>query len=157
MRGVLLAAVLLSAPPSRADLEFTNAVEDFVRTVLPTTCPPEPAYWQIKRLGSDCWRCRELAGRRLLEESRTDPRWLMWGRHDTDPEVRLRCNNLLRELARCGPCRGTGVCREFHQDPLQPDDPNCANCGAWGWNHGDRPAVCRPCGGIGSAWAKGGV
>lgn len=152
---MFLAATIIAAPPSRADLEFINATEDFVRTVLPTTCPPEPAYWQIKRLGSDCWRCREIAGRKLLEDSKADPRWLLWGRHDPDPEIRLRCNNLLKKLTRCELCRGLGFCPEFVPNPNRPDENVCGNCGAWGWNHGDGLQPCRACDGVGSGWRKG--
>lgn len=155
MTALLLAAVLLTAGPSRADLEFIDAVEQFVRTSRPRAEPPEPYRSMLGRLGDRCWRCRERATLDLRAASVGDPRWLLWARHDSDPEVRLRANNLLRDLTRCGPCRGSGLCREFVQRPDRPDDPNCFNCGSWGWNHGEDPQTCRACDGHGAAWTKG--
>jgi len=155
MTAVLLTAFLLTARPARADLEFIDAVEYFVRTSRPRAEPPEPYRSLLIDLGDGCFRCRDRAATALRGASGNDLRWLMWGRHDRDPEIRWRCNNLLRDLTRCGPCRGSGLCREFAERPDRPDDPNCFNCGAWGWNHGEEPAVCRACGGHGAAWPKG--
>jgi len=155
MTALLLTAALLTAGPCRADLEFTDAVEQFVRTERPRAEPPEPFRSYLVQLGDQCYRCRDRAAAELRAASAADPRWLMWGRHDRDPEIRLRCNNLLRELTRCGLCRGSGCCRSFVERPDRPDDPQCWNCGAWGWNHGEEPAVCRSCDGAGAAWRKG--
>ncbi len=156
--AVFLAAVLLApgAPgPSRADLELVNAVEDFVRAAVPTAQPPEPYQHLIVGLGADRFTCRERAGGQLRLAGDTEAiRWLLWGRHDLDPEIRLRSNNLLRDLTRCDMCRGSGLCRVFRGFE-GADNGLCQNCGLWGWNHGDQPGPCRPCGGIGSAWPKG--
>ena len=154
MTALLLAAVLLTAGPSRADLEFIDAVEQFVRTSHPRAEPPEPYRSLLGDLGAPCYKCRAAAAGRLRANGDEVVRWLMWGRHSVDPEIRLRANNLLRDLTRCGPCRGTGLCREFVPHPDRPDDPNCFNCGSWGWNHGEDPHLCGACGGHGAGWTK---
>jgi len=173
----------------RADLEFTDAVENFVRAAEPTAVPPEPFRSLIAGLGAECYTCRELAGRRLAGKisasggvgvtaarrdsfgARRDPdaeiprksavqlpgpaiRWLLWARHDRDPEIRLRCNNLLRDLTRCEQCGGTGFCREFRTGDPNQNGP-CQNCGHWGWEHPECRAECWACGGDGSGWRKG--
>jgi hypothetical protein len=157
MHALLLTAALLTGQPTRADLVMAAAVEDFVRTADPDRGSPEPYRSLIAGLGADCWSCRERASRKLRTaavpiDGVNGLHWLFWGRRDPDPEIRLRCNNLLRDLNPCPPCFGTGWCRTF--DENEPNG-NCANCGAWGWNHGDPPEQCGRCGGVGSAWPKG--
>jgi hypothetical protein len=154
---VLAAAVILAAPPPatvRRDLEFTDAVEYFVRDSDRTARPPEAFLSLLGLLGAPCYRCRDLAGRQLSEASRGDCRWLLWGRHSRDPEVRVRCNRILRELTRCADCWGGGICRVFRTDQPDGDGP-CANCGQWAWSHFDMPRECGACGGAGFAWVKG--
>jgi hypothetical protein len=151
---------LLIGPPDptpafrRPDLEFTNAVEHFVRSADRRAVPPEPFVSLLRLLGAPCHRCRELASRDLREHSRDDPRWLFWGRHDRDPEIRLRCNRILRDLTRCPECWGGGWCRVFRTEQPDGDGP-CANCGQWAWSHFDSPRECWACGGYGFAWIKG--
>jgi len=209
MNAILFLAALLTAqlwPPSspipltgptpaetqaerRIDLEFTDAVESFVRTSRPAARPPEPYRSLIAGLGAECYICREIAGRRLLRHITASGvgvkvahwdsfgarvstvsveipqksavrfpgpaiRWLMWGRHDRDPEIRLRANNLLRDLTRCDQCGGTGVCLIYHSDEPGRDGP-CRNCGHWGWEHPECRAQCFACSGFGSGWNKG--
>jgi len=138
----------------RADLEFTDAVESFVRAARPRAEPPEPYRSLLRDLGGPCYRCRDRATARLRESSAGDTRWLLWGRHDRDPEIRLRCNNLLRDLTRCDQCGGSGYCREFRTGDPNQNGP-CQNCGHWGWEHPECRAECWACGGFGSGWRKG--
>jgi hypothetical protein len=157
MTPVLISAAILAAlPPAarRADLELTDAVEHFVRSAIPTARPPQPWRTAIGALGAECWSCRERATRKLRNASTpADMRWLLWGRHDRDPEVRLRCNNLLRDLTRCPDCWGGGVCRVFRSGQPDGDGP-CTNCGQWPWDHFDSPRECLACNGLGYAWVK---
>jgi hypothetical protein len=138
----------------RADLFFTAAVEDLVRAAEPAARPPEPYRSLIAGLGADCWTCRDLAGRHLERAVGTDPRWLLWGRRDPDPEIRLRCNNILRALTRCDRCGGTGFCRLFQTDDPEQNGP-CRNCGHWAWEHPEIKAECWGCTGDGSGWNRG--
>jgi len=141
----------------RRDLEFQDAVEQFVRVARPGARPPEPFRSLLVRLGDPCFRCRDRAGAELLAASRSDLRWLMWGRHDRDPEIRLRCTNLLRDLTRCGKCDGSGTCRHFvgANPEQQPDYGACQNCGQWPWTHDPIGGECFACSGRGSGWSKG--
>jgi len=154
----LLTALLTAGPDPtpaarRVDLEFTDAVEYFVRASNRTAAPPEPFLSLLKLLGVPCYRCRERAGRGLLEGSRSDLRWLLWGRHDRDPEIRLRCNRILRDLTRCPECLGDGWCRLFRTEQPEQDGP-CSNCGQWAWSHFDSPRECLACDGYGYGWVK---
>jgi len=149
-----------SAASQRRDLEFQDAVEQFVRLSRPGHVPPVPYRAHLAQLGDPCYRCRDRAAAMLAELCRDDNlRWLMWGRHSVDPEVRLRCNNLLRDLTRCGMCGGSGLCREFRgPDPGAnwPDGGGaCTNCGLWPWGHQESPGECWACSGRGCGWAKG--
>jgi len=145
------------AAARRGDLEFQDAVEQFVRVARPNAAPPDPFRAVLGDLGGPCYRCRDRAGAVLADVCRDDVRWLMWGRHDRDPEIRLRCNNLLRDLTRCERCGGAGICRTFWPDPSRnsPDYDPCLNCGLWPWQHESSPGECWSCDGRGAAWAKG--
>jgi hypothetical protein len=139
----------------RADLMCAAAVEDFVRAACPAAGPPQVYHKLIDNLGAECFTCREIAGRRLREAcSGGDLRWLFWGRRSADAEIRLRSNNLLRDLTRCPDCGGGGICRMFRNDRGHAEG-ECTNCGQWAWSHGDYPRECRACGGDGFAWNKG--
>jgi hypothetical protein len=161
----LLLGLVLSAPGelsrtacaelSRGDLEFTDAVEEFVRESDRNARPPEPFLSLLGMLGAPCYRCRNLAARRLRDTTTDESiRWLFWGRRSADPEIRLRSNNLLRDLTRCPICGGRGVCLLYRPAADNPDGP-CENCGQWSWRHFDEPHACGACGGFGSAWVKG--
>jgi hypothetical protein len=173
MHFTLLAVVLLNAgppdddeqlPPARpppgsqvarrADLVMQAAVEDFVRTAVPKSRPPQPFRSMIDQVGGDCYGCRNRAAKRLRAASAADPRWLFWGRHHRDPEIRLRCNNMLRAMTRCQYCDGTGLCRQYRPDPPEGQGP-CQTCGRFAWGHPEYAAECWPCGGLGFGWVKG--
>lgn len=111
-------------PRDRADLEFARCVEEFAMALAPDPARaiPEPFRGLIARLGDPSWCRRDAATRRLQEMAASDPRWLFWGRHDPDPEVRLRCNAVLRRLYPCRGCRGTGQSRNWDAWP-------CWDCG----------------------------
>lgn len=103
----------------RTDLEFGRGVEEFAMAVVsdPTRAVPEPIRGLMVRLGDRSWRRRDIATRELQVAAASDPRWLFWGRHDPDPEVRLRCNAVLRRLHPCRGCRGTGQSRNWDAWP----------------------------------------
>ena len=123
----LLGLWMLVPAQSLPDLEFAMAVEETVMA-LDGTAPPEPYRGLIERLGSDSYRDREVASRELAAASRSDRRWLFWGRKARDPEARLRSNTILRRLNPCPSCGGTGASRHYREDP------------------------CWSCNGFGSAW-----
>jgi hypothetical protein len=158
---VLIIAAQIAGLPATAteahrDVMLMAAVEETVERWCPGHRPPEPYRTLIEHLGAECYKCRELASRRLRNAS-TDGsvRWLFWARRHRDPEVRVRANNILRELTRCGECGGGGICR-MHK-PVAGGDPDgpCVNCGRWAWSHFDNPGECRACGGEGFGWTKG--
>lgn len=121
------------AAPTLADLEFMMAVEESVMAE-PGTSAPEPYRGLIERLGSDHYRCREIASRGLEAASRFNPQWLFWGRRHRDLEVRLRANTILRRLSPCGSCSGTGASRHYREDPCW----DCRGLGSvWGWTAWD--------------------
>ncbi len=121
------------ATPRLADLEFLMAVEETVMAE-PGTAAPEPYRGLIERLGSDCYHCREIAARKLKEASYFDPRWLFWGRHSRDPEVRLRSNTIIRRLNPCPSCGGSGASRHYREDPCW----DCQGIGSvWCWSAWD--------------------
>lgn len=132
--GRWLAANGLAARPvaTRADLEMTAAVEDFARAD-----PPAPIAAMIGRLGSARWPDRDAASEALESAMRANPadaRWLFRGRRDPDPEIRLRCNAILRRLAPCPSCRGSGASRNWPEWA-------CSDCQgaatAWPWSMWD--------------------
>jgi hypothetical protein len=139
----------------RTDLVCAAAVEDFVRSTVPTARAPEPFRTLIFHLGAECYTCRELAGRKLRAAAAADRRWLFWGRSEPDPEIRLRCNNLLRDLSRCPECGGSGICRLHRTAPGADPEGACLNCGQWAWSHFEQRRDCGACGGEGFAWIKG--
>lgn len=134
--GVIVALCLLGqssaadVPRDRTDLEFARGVEEFAMASAldPARAIPEPFHGLIAGLGDPSWPRRDAAARRLQDAAASDPRWLFWGRHDPDPEVRLRCNAVLRRLYPCRGCQGTGQSR---------------NWGAW---------PCWDCAGTATAW-----
>ena len=120
-------------PPTLADPEFTMAVEESVMAE-PGRAPPEPYEGLIERLASGCFRCREIASGRLQSISRSDQRWLFWGRRHRDPEVRLRANSILRRINPCSSCGGSGGSRHYPGYP-------CWDCQGlrtiWPWSMWD--------------------
>jgi hypothetical protein len=118
-----------------ADVEFAMAVEESVMSI-PGTAPPEPYKGLIRRLGAHCYRCREIASKKLLAASGGDHRWLLWGRKDADLEVRLRCNNLLKKLVKCPQCGGAGKTRQ----------------GRWNDRNDGWTDECSLCVGKGTSW-----
>jgi hypothetical protein len=120
-------------PPTLADLEFVMAVEESVMAE-PGTTAPEPYKGLIERQGSDCYRCREIASRKLKTASWFNQQWLFWGRKHRDPEVRLRSNSILRRMNPCPSCGGSGASRHYREDPCW----DCQGLGsAWGWSAWD--------------------
>src|SRR5579885_1700414 len=136
--GLIFAAALLTQyPPSsadmmRADLIFARAVEESVMTFPGAT--PDPAYaGLLGLLGAESYLGRVDATTRLESAMRRDPgamRWLWWGRKHEDPEIASRCNGLIRRLAVCPTCRGTGRSKQswaYHcwdcEIPIWPFSP----------------------------------
>lgn len=130
-------AAQLPAPAgevSRGDLEFVRGVEEFVIAAGSGRRPPEPYRGLIDRLGDPSWREREGASRQLEEMPPEDRRWLFWGRHHPDPEVRLRSNAILRRIHPCPTCKGAGNSKNWDAWP-------CSDCEgtatAWPWSMWD--------------------
>jgi hypothetical protein len=171
MQLIFIASLAIgqTAVERRADLVMQAAVEDSVQRHLDATPsagrghPPEPWRSMISHLGANCYGCRERASKRLAAavdyngQRATDNgrRWLFWGRHHPDPEIRLRCNNILRNLTRCRDCDGTGLCVIYRPDPLVDPNGPCTVCKRWPWGHPESPGPCLSCGGKGFAWTKG--
>ncbi|MGP0063539.1 MAG: hypothetical protein ACLQGP_08075 [Isosphaeraceae bacterium] len=119
--------------PTLADLEFAMAVEESVMAE-PGTIAPEPFRGLIERQGSDCYRCREIASRKLKAASWLNSQWLYWGRKHRDPEVRLRSNAILRRINPCPSCGGSGASRHYREDPCW----DCQGLGSvWPWSAWD--------------------
>lgn len=116
---------------TRDDLTFARAVEEFVIASGPDRGPPEPYRGLIERLGAPSWHDREAASAALRGASAADPRWLFWGRHHPDLEVRLRSNTILRRLYPCPACKGDGSSKNWGLWP-------CWDCQgtatAWPWS-----------------------
>lgn len=129
-------------PHPLRDLEFIRATEESVAAMAPGSVPPEPYRSLIDEgLSADCYRCREMASKKLRAASVDDPRWLFWGRRHRDPEVRLRCNAIIRRTNPCRACSGTGL-----------------GVAESMWIGGDVVAFrlrCDACGGVGSVWGYG--
>jgi hypothetical protein len=164
MIPILAAALAVQFSPSanevaRGDLEFVRGVEESLMDLgsgihdfgfkIPRSriqnpkspiqnprsgAPPEPYRGLIERLGGPSWRERDAATKGLQEASATDQRWLFWGRRHPDPEVRLRCNAILRRLNPCSTCKGSGNSKNWELWP-------CWDCQgtttAWPWSMWD--------------------
>lgn len=123
----LAAAIAIQMPPEdfawiRADLAAAWATEEFVLSARPHANPPEPFRGLMVRMGNPGWRTRDAASKEMASASRDDQRWLFWGRHHRDPEVRLRCNAIIRRLNPCPTCKGTGASKNWDAWP-------CWDCG----------------------------
>ena len=120
---LILALALLAQSPTIEDLDFTRAVEESVMAATDES-PPDPFRMLIRTLGSEDYRCREAASRLLEAASKDDQRWLFWGRKYRDPEIRLRCNSIIRRLNPCPSCNGTGISK-------YNDASGCWDCAGW--------------------------
>jgi hypothetical protein len=131
----LMVSLWFGPQPTRDDLEFMRAVEESVMVMAePGTTPPEPYKGLIERLGSDCYRCREIASRKLKAVSWFNYQWLFWGRKHRDPEIRLRSNSILRRINPCPSCSGSGASRHYREDPCW----DCHGFGSvWLWSAWD--------------------
>lgn len=114
------------------DLSFGLAVEEYIISAAPRdTTPPEPYKSLIAKLGDPCYRCREIASRKLQRASKVDQRWLFWGLRDRDPEIQVRCNAIIRRLTVCPSCKGTGISTAYAEYP-------CWDCDGrrtlWAWS-----------------------
>ena len=118
MLSLLVCLLLQQEPPSNEiifnDLCFSQAVEDFSRSLDRTKCVPGPAGVLVDYLGVTDWRLREKWTNVLEDYCRKNPgsiRWLFWGRRNRDPEIAFRCNRILRRLFLCTVCNGSGKSR----------------------------------------------
>jgi hypothetical protein len=139
MTLLVATAMVLQIGPSnidaaRTDLAFTRSVEEFVIAAAPGHQPPEPFRSFLVQLGAPSWREREVASRELQGASAMDQRWLFWGRRNSDLEVRLRSNAVLRRLNPCTTCKGSGNSKNWELWP-------CWDCQgtatAWPWSMWD--------------------
>ena len=126
-----LAVLICSMPAPVADWAFVEAQESFVVESVGMESAvrslPQQSRTLLAGLGADDWRHREWAAREL-QRSR-DVRACLLGQRLGDPEIRLRCRNVLRRLSGCPQCNGTGGRQE-----------------TWGL------ATCGYCRGVGHFW-----
>lgn len=103
-------ALLPILPPPAADWAFQERQERFVLEAVGIgsavhSLPHESAD-ALKLMASDDYRAREV-GSKILRQ-RGDARACFIGQWLGDPEVRLRCRNVLRRLSDCPQCEGRG-------------------------------------------------
>lgn len=127
------------------DINFVNAVEEFVRK----DCVDIPNRWwknQIELLGHSSYEirwdsCEDIIYRCLIYRGET--RWLFWGLHHRDPEVRFWCRKALIRITACEFCEGKGY-HEWVNDDSVTDEYNikCLTCGLW---HKNELGACQVC------------
>lgn len=127
----LALSLWLGRPPHVVDLLFGFAVEESIIAEFGMQSIPEPYLGPIVALGDARYLARESASARLRVISLIDSRWLLWGLHSRDLEVRLRCNTIMREIHRCPECDGYKVNKVNGYSP-------CVECygvgSAWPWS-----------------------
>jgi hypothetical protein len=142
------------------DCSFVRAVEEFVIDTVPApkrmaAVVPETIRAQILLMGDPCYRCRDRAKDELRKMGPDITPYLFWGMHSRDPEIALRCRNLVREFGDCKRCDGTGICWRFQESATSAF--HCDNCGAWENDHINDPSSlrqCRACKGLGSCFSR---
>jgi hypothetical protein len=145
MHSIVLAMSLLAQTP---DHGFERAMEDWVIQTIPGPiiasehAPREIGRW-IDQLGNDCWKCREIAKKKLKGIGDPAVPWLLWGLRSRDAQIRMSSWLLIRDLAGCRYCRGTGNCVLY-----EPDESgySCLGCGCSEYRHVmDVPRPCNRC------------
>jgi hypothetical protein len=110
-----------AAPADALDWAFEDAQEAWIVTTLPpgtdplTSAPREVRRW-INQLGSDCYRCRDLASDKLRGMGPRIAPWLFRARLSPDKEIWLRSGNIIRHFAACKMCEGRGFRAESWGD-----------------------------------------
>ncbi len=106
---------LRSVPIQAMDWGFMEAQEAFVMDTLPrgdratlAQVVPVGVGHLFTAMGVSCYHCRDIAKADLARRCADDPRWFFWGMRWGDPEIRFRCENLVRAASRCAMCGGTG-------------------------------------------------
>jgi len=128
MLPLILAAAVCQAPTAE-DLVFIRAIEESVMRMVPDARPSDPFRGLIRSAGDDDWRKRESAS--IALELIAEPRWLFWGRKSKDPEIAVRCNQVLRRLNRCPACKGSGSSSSWSEWACT----ECAGSGTvWPWS-----------------------
>lgn len=157
MALVLITFLIFPLGPSRADLEFQHAAEEFVIASAPGHEIPQPYRTMVQNLGCEFWLNRENAARLLESRIRPHVRWLFWARKSRDLEIAMRANVVLKRIYRCPDCQGVGSCLVFRLRNSATQRDYCERCSASSWHHGNasEAAACLACGGTGSAWNKG--
>lgn len=74
-------------------------------------------------MGHDYYKIRDKHKAALLKMGPSVSPWLIHGFYLGDPEIRMRCENLLCELSRCPICEGRGG-----EDGGQWEPMNCSAC-----------------------------
>ena len=142
MTSLLLSLTLLC----QADHGFTRAQEEWIIGTIPGPviasehAPREIGRW-IDQLGNECWKCREIAVRKLKKIGDPAIPWMFWGLRSHDAQIRMSSWLILRDLAGCHYCRGTGQCYLYEQ---VPSGFSCLGCGCSEYLH-TLPYATRPC------------
>lgn len=127
----LLLTLLLTI---QKDYQFDLAVEDFViESYDLTEFVPGDVYKLIKLSSADCYVCRERARKRLVKMGDGVLPWMFWGMHSADAQIRLSCWLVIRELASCTNCHGSGYCNNYIPNASE----NCIHCNYPSYMHTD--------------------
>lgn len=123
--------ILGSFPLPVVDWSFVESQERFilesvgVQSAYRSLSPQSRMH--LECMGSRDWQVRDAASFKMTESG--DVRACFVGQYLGDPEVKLRCRNVLRRLSSCGQCEGKGGKQE-----------------SWGI------ATCGYCRGVGHFW-----
>jgi hypothetical protein len=147
---ILTCILLIVDPKMPRDILFQRAVEEFCAASCPRTIPPDPYRDILERLGGSKWRMRQEASDEMLAASYRDIRWLFWGMSSHDPEVRTRCNAIMKWMIRCHFCNGSGDCPGSKFVRIWNDDLRCTMCSNTKRIHNSKEwPQCPVCSGIG--------
>lgn len=121
-----------TVPERTMEWAFLAAQEEFALDIVGTEqamadAPPD-ASCLLRSLGNGDYRHRQWASRELTSRGIGGLRYLLLGQRLGDPEIALRCRNILRVLSQCPDCHGRGIWR----DTGASYDVTCLKCGTIG-------------------------
>lgn len=130
MITLILGALIGQAPfPAEAmDWAFMRAQEETVMAWTPKgneafmRAMPFDVARHILGMGNDKWRDRDYHKAALRAMGPRAAPWLYHALHLGDAEIRMRAENLLRELSQCPTCQGKGM------EPCAWGERECTRC-----------------------------